>query len=249
MQKGAKILVTGAAGSIGSDFIHRVSGRYNLVLFDIKKPARLLGYPYIEADITDLDALVSACKGIDTVLHLAANSSIDAPWVSLLPQNIIGAYNVFHAAHHAGCRRVVFASSAFTVLGYPPEIMIHTGMPVRPPNLYGASKAWGEAVGRYFADQQGLSCICLRIGFVKKHDDLEILSNPAMLDKVITFRDLANLIIASIEAPDSVTFGIFHGLSNNRHKRLDISDARSQLGYEPSDDAYELAELYGEASG
>jgi hypothetical protein len=50
------------------------------------------------------------------------------------------------------------------------------------------------------------------------------------------------LVQASIEAPESVRYGVFHGLSNNRWKRFDISDARSVLGYEPQDDAFLLAE-------
>jgi nucleoside-diphosphate-sugar epimerase len=220
-----RILITGAAGCIGRDIAQRLSGRYNLVLSDIKRPNNLLGCLYFEIDITDLDAMRSACRDIDTVLHLAADPSIEATWESLLTNNIIGAYNVFQAAHEAGCRRVVFASSAFAVLGYPPEIEVHTGMPVCPSNLYGASKAWGEA------------------GFVKRHDNAGILPDAPMLDMFVTYRDLAKLIVASIEAPDGLRFGIFHGLSDNRHKRLDISNARSELGYEPEDDAYELADM------
>jgi nucleoside-diphosphate-sugar epimerase len=243
MKTRKRILITGAAGCIGRDIAQRLSGRYNLVLSDIKRPNNLLGCLYFEIDITDLDAMRSACRDIDTVLHLAADPSIEATWESLLTNNIIGAYNVFQAAHEAGCRRVVFASSAFAVLGYPPEIEVHTGMPVRPSNLYGASKAWGEAVGRFYADQKELSCICLRIGFVKRHDNAGILPDAPMLDMFVTYRDLAKLIVASIEAPDGLRFGIFHGLSDNRHKRLDISNARSELGYEPEDDAYELADM------
>lgn len=242
MESKTKILVTGAAGCIGSDLLKRLAGRYNFVLLDTKKPKNLYNYPYLETDSTNLDAVKSACQGIDTVLHLAADPSIEAAWKSLLPNNIIGAYNIFQAAHKACCRRVIFASSAFSVLGYPPEIKIKTDMPVRPPNLYGVSKAFGESIGRYYADQKGLSCICLRIGYVKRHDDPEIAPGASILDKVITYKDLTKLFIASIEAPDSIRFGIFHGLSDNRHKRLDISDTQSLLGYAPGDDAYALAD-------
>ncbi len=242
MTTSKKILITGASGNIGSYLTQRLSGCYNLVLSDIHQPVNLHGYPFLKADITDLVAMRSSCQEVDTVLHLAADSSIKASWESLLPNNIIGAYNVFQAAHEAGCRRVVFASSAFAVLGYPTEILVHTGMPVRPSNLYGASKAWGEAVARFYADQKGLSCICVRIGFVKRHHNEGILPDAPKLDLVVTYRDLTKLLVASIEAPDELRFGIFHGLSDNRHKRLDISNARSELGYDPEDDAYDLAD-------
>ena len=60
---------------------------------------------------------------------------------------------------------------------------------------------------------------------------------------MLTYHDLAKLVVGSIEAPDALRFGIFHGVSNNRWKRLDISDARERLGYEPEDDAFVLAGL------
>ncbi|MHC4268492.1 MAG: NAD-dependent epimerase/dehydratase family protein [Planctomycetota bacterium] len=241
METRKKILITGAAGNIGSYLTQHFFGRYNLVLSDIHQPVNLHGYPFLKADITDLDAMRSACQNIDTVLHLAADSSIKASWKSLQTRNIIGVYNVFQAAHEARCRRVIFASSAFVVLGYPEEIHVHTNMPVRPPNLYGASKAWGEAVARLYADQKGLSCICLRLGFVKNHDHPDIHPDDPMLDKVLTYRDLTKLVVTSIEAPDNLRFGIFHGLSDNRYKRLDIKDAITKLGYKPEDDAFVLA--------
>jgi hypothetical protein len=60
---------------------------------------------------------------------------------------------------------------------------------------------------------------------------------------VLTYEDLARLVRASVDAPDDLRFGIFHGVSNNRWKRLDISDARAVLGYAPEDDVFALAGL------
>ena len=60
---------------------------------------------------------------------------------------------------------------------------------------------------------------------------------------MLTYEDLVRLVVASIEAPNDLRFGVFHGVSNNRWKRLDISEARALLGYEPQDDAFALAEL------
>jgi UDP-glucose 4-epimerase len=47
--------------------------------------------------------------------------------------------------------------------------------------------------------------------------------------------------VASSDATDELRFGIFHGLSNNRWNRLDISETRSALGYAPQDDTFVLA--------
>ena len=236
-----KVLITGAAGRIGSFFARHEAERYDFVLSDVRQPADTYGFPFVEADIADMDAMRSLCHGIDTVVHLAADPSTEATWESLLPRNIIGLYNVFQAAHEAKCRRVIFASSVNAVSGYPPDMQVHTSMPVRPPNLYGATKAWGEAVACFYADRRGLSSICLRFGWVISRDSEHLRPDHYLLDMALTYEDLAKLVVASIEAPDDLRFGIFHGVSNNRWKRLDISDARAILGYAPEDDSFVLA--------
>lgn len=234
-----KVLITGAAGKIGSFLIDHLPNHYELILSDIRRPADLRGWPFIEADISNIEQAQTLCRGVDTVIHLAADPNVDAVWESLLPKNIVGVYNVFEAAHQAGVRRVVFASSVHTVFGYPPDMQVHTHMPVRPPNLYGATKVWGEAIARVYADQKNLSVICLRFGWVVERDDPQIRLDHPYLDLTLTYHDLTKLVIASINT--GLHFGIFHGVSNNRWKRLDISDTRAQLDYEPEDDGFEIA--------
>jgi nucleoside-diphosphate-sugar epimerase len=235
------LLITGAAGRIGSFLTGLFADRYRLVLADIKAPAHDR-HPFVTLDITDLEATRRACDGIDTVVHLAADPSMQAVWESLLPNNLVGVYNVFEAAQQAGCRRVIFASSINAVFGYPPDVQVKTDMPIRPPNLYGATKAWGEAVARVYADQRGLSALCLRFGWVIERDSPLLRLDHEWIDIALTYEDLGRLVAAAVEAPDSLRFGIFHGVSNNRYKRLDISDTREILGYAPQDDAFRLAE-------
>jgi nucleoside-diphosphate-sugar epimerase len=235
------VLITGAAGRIGSSLTRDLAGRYNLSLTDMRSPDDTGGFPFVKADIADLDAMRQLCQGVDTVVHLAADPSMEATWESLLPRNLVGLYNVFQAAHEAGCRRVIFASSVNAVFGYPKDVQVRTDMPVRPLNLYGASKAWGEAVACFYADQRALSAICLRFGWVIERDSDLIRPDHPYLDIALTYDDLTRLVIASIDAPDTLCFGVFHGVSNNRWKRLDISDARALLGYAPEDDAFVLA--------
>jgi hypothetical protein len=67
------------------------------------------------------------------------------------------------------------------------------------------------------------------------------------LDIALTYEDLTRLMIASIDAPDTLRFGVFHGVSDNRWKRLDISDARAILGYAPEDDAFKIAGVIRDA--
>jgi nucleoside-diphosphate-sugar epimerase len=238
-----KVLLTGAAGRIGSFLTRHLATRYSFVLTDVQPPVDTYGFPFTAADISDLEAMRALCRDIDTVVHLAADPRTTASWEDLLAPNMIGVQNIFQAAHEAGCRRVIYASSVNAVAGYPRDVQVHTSMPVRPLNLYGASKAWGEAVACFYADQRGLSSICLRFGWVLTRDSEHLRPDHPLLDMVLTYEDLAKLVVGSIDAPDDLRFGIFHGVSNNRWKRLDISDARAILGYKPEDDAFALVGL------
>jgi len=67
------------------------------------------------------------------------------------------------------------------------------------------------------------------------HSDDKTIIRPdnERLHIAITYADLVRLIAASIAAPAALRFGIFHGVSNNRWKGMDLSDTRAILGYAP----------------
>lgn len=234
-----RVLVTGAAGRIGSYFAEHSKGKYDLRLHvqgdeeDIDKI-----WPWgevVACDLSELDKLKEFCQGIDTVVHMAGDPDPGATWHDLLDANIVGVYNIFVAAKSAGCRRVIHASSIHAVSGYPPDVQVKTSEPVNPGDLYGVSKCFGEALGRYMAEKEGLSVITLRIGAFQPLEAAQKPEAVNMLDAFVSHRDLNQLINRSIDA-ENIKFAIFHGLSNNRFKRLDISDARELVGYDPEDD-------------
>ena len=61
-------------------------------------------------------------------------------------------------------RRIVYASSNHATGMYAPGEPLDGDQPPRPDGLYGASKVWGEALGRMYVDKFGLEVVCLRIG-------------------------------------------------------------------------------------
>lgn len=231
------VLVTGAAGRIGSYFAEHSRDRYHLRLMAEpgQEDAVVGSGEVVVADLLSLDGMKEVCRGIDTVVHLAGNPDPSAPWQALLDANIVGTYNTFTAAKAAGCRRVVYASSIHAVSGYPPDVQVKTHEPVNPGDLYGVSKCFGEALGRYMACQEGLSVIAIRIGAFQPRESARGDTGVAMLDAFVSRRDLTQLIQRCIDVED-LPFAILHGLSNNRFKRLDISDARDLVGYQPVDD-------------
>lgn len=242
----ARVLLTGAAGRIGGTFVEYAGDRYDLRLVD-KQAGELDGYGISPLDVADLGAFRRACEGVEVVLHLAADPSPEADFHgSLLGANIKGAYNAFRAAKDAGCRRVVFASSIHAVLGYPRGAPVMPDWPVRPPDEYGAAKCLGEALAYYFAHAEGLSCLALRIGAFEGNPGSNHLLTVEEASAFVSERDLSHLLVRCIEEAE-VHYGIFHAVSDNREKRLDISSTRELLGYRPQDDAFELYEVRGES--
>ncbi|NHZ91394.1 NAD-dependent epimerase/dehydratase family protein [Massilia sp. CCM 8733] len=238
-----KVLVTGAAGRIGRSFVREQHGRFDLRLGDLDSAALAhMGGEAVLLDVTDLDACMRACAGVHTVLHLAADPLPDADFhASLLPTNIIGSYNVFLAAKAQGCRRVVFASSAQAVEGYPLDVQVQENMAPRPKNMYGVSKAFGEALASLFADVgDPLVTVAVRIANVAAFHAGERYSARDVA-AFISARDVVHLLARCIDA-DLSGFTVVHGVSDNRYKRLAIERTRSVLDYRPRDDAFALLE-------
>jgi NAD+ dependent glucose-6-phosphate dehydrogenase len=230
------VLLTGAAGQVGGILRSDWGGRYRLRLADLKPVEDATELEEIvRLDITELEPFVDACRGIDTVVHLAADRRPTADFYeTLLSLNIIGAYNAFEAARIAGCRRVVFASSVNAVLGYA-----ETGeqctpdMAVYPINVYGATKCWGEAVARVYAHRHGLSCIAVRLTTPSLAPDEEW--DPKEWQRRISPRDTARLFGNCVDADESVKFAIVHGASRHPKCWLEMESTREAIGYEPED--------------
>ncbi len=234
-----KVLVTGAAGRIGSVFRVYAADRYDLRLAD----RRLEGLDappvgeVISLEIADLDACRAACAGVDSVLHLAADPGTGSGFYeSYLDNNVKGVYNIFEAAREAGCRRVVYASSVQAIEGYPLDEQARTDGAVRPLNMYGACKAFGEATAHCYAFGHGLSSIAVRIGSFE-YNQPQFNTNSRNLSTYVSARDLCQLFVRCIEA-ENVQFAIVHGVSDNRFKRMDLSTTRAAVGYQPQDDAF-----------
>lgn len=175
------------------------------------------------------------------IVHLSGIPHASATFDELLPNNILATTYLFEAAVAAGVKRLVFASSAQTIEGYPVDRQITPGMPVLPANLYGVSKCYGEALCGFYAAKTPLSTIALRIGafeFPETHD----LNNARDLSAWLSPRDAVQLLQRSVET-EGVKHLIAHGISNNRFKRLDLSETTRVLGYQPVDDAFQEFEI------
>jgi uronate dehydrogenase len=224
------VLITGAAGDVGTRLRRELAGRYKLRLSDIKPMRNLApGETFVRANVARMADMLRATKGADAIVHLGA-WSVEGDWETILAANIAGTYNAFEAARRNGVKRVLFASSNHAVGFYRRDQTIDHRVYPKPDSRYGVSKVFGEALGSLYADKYGMEMFMIRIGNV----------NPAPIDKRrlaiwVSPRDLAKLVSIGIDRP-GIRFEIVYGVSGNRRAWYDNANA-FRLGYRPQDDS------------
>ena len=173
LNRASRVLITGIAGFVGSHLAERIhslglkvvglddfSGGYIENLSSLKKSKQ---FELVKGDILNLKDLSKAFKGVGSVFHLAAQSSVlkstEDP-IRDFELNVQGTLNVLECARKGDVGTVVFASSS-TVYGNAtlPTLENH---PLRPISNYGASKAAAEAYCRSYGTLYGLKTASLR---------------------------------------------------------------------------------------
>lgn len=239
-----RILITGINGLIGGVLQNGLAGRYDVYGLDESEP---FSDRVLSTDISDYQQVARVFEALrpQQVIHLAGNPSTEAGWEQMLSANIIGTRNVFEAAREFRVSRVIYASSNHVTGGYEgiesnyflhrqtEPVKISTKDPVRPDSDYGVSKAFGEAIARYYCARWGVEAICLRIGAVLRDDDPT--TDARNLRIWLSHRDLVQLVEKSLLT--NVPFGIYYGISNNKGAFYDLTNARDELGFVPLDDA------------
>ncbi len=170
------LLVTGGCGFIGANLVRRVAARGLArtirVVDDESLGSRAAiagaGAEFVQGDIRDADLLRRALRGVDAVVHLAADTrvidSIADP-ARNFDVNVVGTFRLLGLMREAGVPRLVNASTGGAILGEAPP-PVHEDMPPRPASPYGAAKAAAEAYCSAFAQSYGLHAVSLRFSNV-----------------------------------------------------------------------------------
>ncbi|MBE7467451.1 MAG: NAD(P)-dependent oxidoreductase [Planctomycetes bacterium] len=233
-----RVLLTGAAGRVGRFLTPEFEKRFALRAFD-RAPVPGVA-DSVRGDLSDLEALRNALQGIDVLVHLAANPDPFAKLPEeLVAPNIVGCNHAFLAAADAGVRRVVYASSVQTVMGKPwlEPGTVEVDDPPRPYTLYGATKHFGEVLGRYYHDHRGLEVICVRLGGCCEAPALGFNLTGEGAYNWISPRDAVQLFSRAVETP-GVPWAVVFGTSTTYRPYLSLRTAREILGYEPQDDVH-----------
>jgi uronate dehydrogenase len=224
------VVVTGAAGTIGSTLREGWQGRFPLLrLVDTQDLGEAReGEQTRVLDLADFAATRRAVEGADAVVHLAGIAQEDR-FERLLEANVAVTYNVFEASRQADVRRVVFASTNHVTGFYATTERVGPDDPVRPDSLYGVTKVFGEALGRLYADKWGLEVVCVRIGaFGERPRDSDAV--PMWLSPADGVRLFTRALIAR-----EVGFLVLYGISKGTGSWWKNPGA-AVLGYEPVDE-------------
>ncbi len=234
------VLITGAGGNIG----RKLAAHFAALGWTLRKlDVAAQGDPEVtECDLSVWDeAWVRRFAGVDAVVHLAGDPRPSAPWASIQRLNIDLLMNVYEAAVRQGAKRLVFASSNWTVAGrrFGTEALT-TDVEPHPVNAYGVSKLIGERAGRSYWERWGLSVICFRIGYNQRPPNRP---GPQMgygawgQEMWLSDRDLCDGFEKAVLAGPEVGFAVLNLMSDNPGMRWDIATTKRTIGYAPRDGA------------
>lgn len=227
-----RILITGAAGRIGQVLREGLRDTNTILrlcdITELSEPQK--NEEIVNADVSDFSSMDHAMKNVDCVVHLAGIPT-EAPWENLSAINIDGTYNIFETARRNNVKRIVFASSNHTVGFYRLPNEIDNNVLPRPDTLYGVTKVFGEALGRFYVDKYNLSVACIRIGSFEERPCEE-----RHLRTWISHRDLVQLVHKCIIAPE-FNYLTIYGVSANSRKKWDNDEVAKFLNYHPQDNA------------
>jgi len=240
-----RVLVTGAAGSIGTVVCTGLVDRgYDVVGLDrVPEPAGFEG-GWFTGDCADKDAVGSAFaehRGLEGVVHLAGIPGEDS-LPAEMESHVYTTAALLDAMLEHGVRRIVYASSNHAVGRTPRRDLVGDDALPRPDTFYGVAKVAAEALLRLYVDRYDLEAVALRIGSFQPQPE-----SVRQLSTWLSHDDAVRLVEAALTTPDP-GFAIAYAISNNTRAWWDLEPGR-RLGYEPEDDAEDFAALVPAGEG
>lgn len=238
LSDGARVLVSGGTGFLGSHVTAILRTQFSVTAFDVKNPENRSDV--IEGSVTDRAVIEAAMVGMDglVVSHMAprAPGVYDHPEIPFVI-NVQGTAMLFEAALRAGVRRVVLVSSVGAVQravkdGGP----LNENIPACPDSLYGLSKSLQEQTARYYHEMHGMEVAVLRPAYVSLGDtliDKYGRQRPSVNWQFIDPRDIGRAILGGLTA-DTMAYEVFYLFAGpGAEKRMDWDRTVRRLHWKP----------------
>lgn len=186
-----KTLVTGGGGAIGEFVVAELKQAHEVIVLDVRPPARHTDVPFRQVDLLDPDATAAAVQDVDIIVHLAAiPHPFDDPGDRVMHVNMVTAYNVAEAARNCGVRRVIYGGSdsgtgfgIHNVVHKPLYLPMDVAHPCWPHESYSLSKYFGEQIFREYSRAYHMEVVSVRFLWVL----LE--RNRASIEKLLATRE------------------------------------------------------------
>ncbi len=234
---GLRVLLTGAAGSIGRVLTTGLSSLgHEVVGLDLVPPREGDDRRWYVVDCTDPDAVraVFAEERLDAVVHLAGNPD-EGSLPDSLTSHVVTTAALLDAAVAHDVHRFVYASSNHAVGRTPRQELLTVEARPRPDTFYGVGKVAAEALLSLYADRYALDALACRIGsFLPEPTSTRHLSTWLSHD------DCVRMVEACLTTP-APGFAVLYGISANTRAWWDLEPGRA-LGYRPVDDAERFAD-------
>ncbi len=226
-----RLLITGAAGSLGSMCRQRLTHLAETIRLSSRSDMGESA-PHeeiVRCDLGDRAAVEALVEGCDGIVHFGGQAK-EAPWDVIRHANIEGMFNLYEAARKHGRPRIVYASSNHAIGFYRQNERIDASVPTRPDGLYGVSKVFGEALASMYHDKFGIETACVRIGSCFPEP-----KSHRMLSSWMSYDDFVRMIECIFRVP-VLGCPIIYGVSANDATWWN-NDAVSFLGWHPRDNA------------
>jgi uronate dehydrogenase len=224
-----RILVTGAAGAIGTSLSHGLASRYDLRAVDLHTPDPPYPGEVVVGDCADPATALRVVEGVDAVVHLAGIPT-EASLPDIVHSHVTTTAALLDAMVLHGVPRMVYASSNHAVGMTPAGDLLGADARPRPDTLYGVGKVAAEALLSLYADRYRISSVAMRIGSFEPTP-----SSRRHLATWLSPGDCLRMVQAGLTAQFE-GLRIIYGISANRDAWWDLEPGR-QIGYHPRDDA------------
>jgi nucleoside-diphosphate-sugar epimerase len=247
-----RILVTGSAGRIGRAVVAELVGRgHHVVGCDLAPTPGLPPERSFVASLGDVEALRRAAAGAEAIIHLAATPD-DARYprgaapddgdnflTELVPNNVVGPYQVLEAARVLKVPRVILASTGQVIAGHllAGHIPVTPDVSFRPRYLYACTKVFLESLGQVYAREHGIAVLAVRLGWCPRPGQEEEFRQSSFgRDVYLSPGDAGRFFAAAVEAPTLPLFAVVYASSRYVNTQMyDLSSARELLRWEPRD--------------